>query len=84
MGSHRWDIADEFGEPSAGEVVDVSRKICLVQLRSTPERRSAREACLIGKPKQLQKRGEISKGRHLWIMHVVSRSGSMQFRFVHT
>jgi hypothetical protein len=41
MRFHPRDIADEFREPSAREVVNVGREIRLVQLRSASERRDA-------------------------------------------
>src|SRR5438270_11078972 len=62
----------------------MSRKICLVQLRSAPERRCAGEMCLFRKPKQPQNRGEIGKGRDLRIVHVISRLGPMLIRVVET
>jgi len=73
MGLHARDIAEQFVQVRAGEIVDVRCEVRLIQLRGAAERLVTRTTRLFGKAEDPEDRREIGERRDLRIVNVVHR-----------
>ena len=79
---HRRGVAEKFFEPGTREVVHVRCEIRLVHLASASERRDAGALRLLREAHDPEDRRKVGKGRHLRVVNVVHRLGSMLARVV--
>jgi hypothetical protein len=77
MSLHARDIAEQFVQTGAGEIVDMRCEVRLVQLRGAVERRGARTTRLLGKAQDPEDRRKIGEGRNFRVVNVVHRLRSM-------
>ena len=82
MSLHARDIAEQFVQTGAGEIVDMRCEVRLVQLRGAVERRGARTTRLLGKAQDPEDRRKIGEGRDFRVVNVVHRLRSMLTRVV--
>src|SRR5439155_19933190 len=83
MSWNRRNIAEQFTQAGASEVVDVRCEVRLIQLDGAAERFVTRTTRLFGKTEDPEHQRKIGEGRDLRVMNIVHRLRSMLTPVVH-